>query len=87
MKIILNGKYFVDKENSYDYLIGRLHLPSYTGHNLDALWDVFWDLPAMEIELIHARLLLDNLGDYGRNFLDLFGDLDQETDHQITLKW
>lgn len=76
-----------DREDLYPYLQETLHLPSYMGHNLDALWDAMNDQAPMEIVLEDARFLLDHLDDYGRLVLDLFGDLDQETDHQVIMKW
>ena len=87
MKIILDGSLFIDKETSYEYLIDQLALPEYTGYNLDALWDVLMDCPTMEIEIIHARDILDHLGDYGWLLLDVFGDLLYETDHDVYLRW
>ncbi|MGF3065871.1 barstar family protein [Facklamia sp. P12945] len=87
MKIILDGQAFTDKETTYCYLIDRLNLPHYTGHNLDALWDVLGDSRPLEIEIYRARLILDQLNDYGRWLLDLFGDASIEMEHQVTLHW
>lgn len=89
MKIYLDGNQFTDKETSYTYLIQELDLPDYTGHNLDALWDVFTEPASFPKDIIitNARQILDNLEDYGRSLLDLLGDVSKETGHIITFKW
>ncbi|MGX7108028.1 barstar family protein [Facklamia miroungae] len=87
MKVLLDGQAFRDKETTYIYLINRLNLPTYTGYNLDALWDVLGDSQPLEIEIYRARLILDQLGDYGRAMLDLLGDASIEFNHEIILRW
>ncbi|MCR8968511.1 barstar family protein [Facklamia sp. 7083-14-GEN3] len=87
MKVLLDGQAFKNKEATYHYLIERLSLPHYTGHNLDALWDVLGDSQPLEIEIYRSRLILDQLGDYGRNILDLFGDASIEFNHEVVLHW
>ena len=38
-QIILDGREFLDKETSHDYLSRQLGLADHYGRNLDALWD------------------------------------------------
>ncbi len=83
----LDGRRFESKEVAYPYLIQQLQLPAYTGHNLDALWEVLTDIPSMQIEINHGRWIYRQLGDYGLRLLDVFGDLDQENYHMICLHW
>ncbi|MBG9980357.1 barstar family protein [Facklamia sp. DSM 111018] len=83
----LNGENFTDKETAYQVIIKGLNLPAYTGHNLDALWDVMQDQDYLRIEIDNARAIIDHLGEYGRNLLDLLGDIHNETDHQIVMYW
>lgn len=85
--LYLDGQQCRDKETAYRYLINRLDLPAYTGHNLDALWDSLEDLKPQKITLSHARYLPQNMGGYGLKLLDLLGDLDQAGRHDIYLKW
>ena len=87
MRYIIDGQYFTDKEQSFTYLQDTLELPPYMGHNLDGLWDVLLDKDYLEITLINGRLLLDNLGEYGRQFLDLLGDLNFEEDKEVIIYW
>lgn len=87
VKYQLEGRQFFDRERTYDYLIKELHLPAYTGHNLDALWDVLLDEKNLEIEIIDGRFILDYLGSYGRQLLDLFGDLNHEPGYHVVIYW
>ena len=83
----LNGLAFTDKEMSFSYLREIFDLPEYTGHNLDALWDVLLDLEASDILIYNAREILNQLDDYGLALLNLFGDLHQESDHNVLFFW
>ncbi|MGY4105548.1 barstar family protein [Ignavigranum ruoffiae] len=87
MDYIIDGQMMTSREATYEYLIETLQLPDYTGHNLDALWDVLLDLPDLQITFINARYCLDNLGDYGRDLLDLFGDLNFEDNDEVVMYW
>lgn len=87
MQYILDGHAFTDKEVAYQYLIEQLELPDYTGHNLDGLWDVLTDLDDVEIILVNARLLLDQMEDNGRQILDLLGDLNFEEQISVNFYW
>lgn len=83
----LDGRQFLNRERAYEYLIEELSLPSYTGHNLDALWDVIMDKGNMELEILYGRSILDHLQGYGRQLLDLFGDLNQEAGYHVVVYW
>lgn len=87
MRYDIDARLCIDKESFYSYIQKSLDLPEYMGHNLDGLWDILEDQEAMEIVIIHARYFLENMDDYGRSILDLFGDLDAQTPHQILMRW
>lgn len=87
MEFIIDGQMMENREATYQYLIESLDLPAYTGHNLDALWDVLLDLNHLQVTFINARYVLDHLGDYGRDLLDLFGDLNFEENFEVLMYW
>ncbi len=84
----LNAEYCTDRDATHHYLIEQLELPSYTGHNLDALWDVLDEKSDYVIHLYHARHLVEVLGDYGLSLLDTLGDLvSSDKNRDIILHW
>lgn len=86
-RYVLSGQNFTDREQAYAYIIDIFDFPSYTGHNLDALWDVLLDNPGRDIEIDDARRIVDQLGDYGLSLLDLFGDLQAKEGFNIHIYW
>ena len=50
-KIVLEGKYLLDKGTSHEYLKKTLNFPEYYGKNLDALYDCLTDLGETVIEI------------------------------------
>ena len=72
-KIILDGRKMNNQEMVHEYLQLKLSTPEYTGHNLDALWDVLSTYDReVEIQLIHGDYLIHNLQDYGEKILKMF---------------
>lgn len=60
-KIVLEGKYLIDRESAHEYLQEKLALPKYYGKNLDALYDCLTELDEMEIEIDTSDIdLLEN---------------------------
>lgn len=87
MRYLIDGNYFVSKENGYDYLVEVLDLPDYFGYNLDALWDELSFKGDLEIEIINGRKIFKNLGEYGIKILDVFGDLNEIEGNNIRILW
>ncbi len=85
-KIQLNGRYMKTKKDAHDYLKGKLKSCQYYGDNLDALWDVLSSYSEdIEIEFINKNMLLEQLGKYGRDIIEVFEEADNENSN-IRLK-
>lgn len=78
MKIVrLNGKKMISIDATHRYLKRMLSFPDYYGNNLDALWDVLSTLSeSLLIKLVNRDLLLNNLGQYGCDLIQVFKDAD-----------
>lgn len=87
MKYLIDGNYFVSREDGYDYLVEVFNFPDYFGHNLDALWDILSFEKDLEIEILHGRMILKNLGEYGIRILDVFGDLNEIDGNAVKIYW
>lgn len=83
----LNGEKFLSREKAYDYMGEVFRFPKYFGKNLDALWDLLTFEENLYIYIENARLIPRNLGDYGLNILDLFGDLAKIEGNKIEITW
>lgn len=86
-RFILMGEEFVDREKAYEHMDQVFQFPQSFGDNLDALWDILSMEENLDVEIVDARLIPRNLGDYGLNILDVFGDLSEMNDNKIELKW
>lgn len=86
-RFILVGEEFVDREKAYEHMDQVFQFPQSFGYNLDALWDILSMEENLDVEIVDARLIPRNLGDYGLNILDVFGDLSEMNDNKIELKW
>lgn len=75
----LNGRKFTNKTEMYYHLKSEIPLPDYFSDKLDGLWDILSECTTdTVIEIIHAQSIIDNLGDYGRHFLNLLDNLDND---------
>lgn len=72
-KIILDGNYMKTKEKTHIYLKEKLQICGYYGNNLDALWDALsvYSEPIL-IKVINKTRMIELLGDYGNNLINLF---------------
>lgn len=86
-KCILRGEEFVDRDKAYEHMDEVFKFPQSFGDNLDALWDVLSMEENLDVEIVDARLIPRNLGDYGLNILDVFGDLGKMNDNNIEMRW
>lgn len=84
---ILFGECFTSRENTYAYLQRVFGFPDTFGNNLDALWDSLTDLKGSEIQIVNARNIIEEMGDYGMKILNVFGDLAQEGYCNVTINW
>ncbi|MDD7306453.1 MAG: barstar family protein [Peptoniphilaceae bacterium] len=71
--VVLDGKKFLDKEKSFEYLNTKFAF-SYYVENLDALYDCL-SMEDFDVEIINYRDIFINLGQYGRTLLGVFLDL------------
>ncbi len=68
--IIIEGRNIVNKETLWEEMHRNMQLPKYFGNNLDALADVLSEQKEkMQIEIIDAKMIEENLGNYGSKFL------------------
>lgn len=81
-EIILDGKKMNNTEMVHDYMSLMLGTPEYTGKNLDALWDTLSSYDRnVEIKLIDADYLVQNLGEYGEKILKIFLEAADQRDN------
>lgn len=78
-KIILDSSFMKTEEMAHRYMRERLNVCGYFANNLDSLWDALssYSQP-LHIELIGEEGLLLYLGDYAKNIIDLFKELEEE---------
>ena len=82
MQVILDGNRMVSREALHEYLREALNLPDYYGRNLDALYDVRTSYPEkLELMVVHADLMLENLGKYGNAFVKTLMDAAETTEN------
>jgi RNAse (barnase) inhibitor barstar len=70
--VSLDGKEFLDKDSSYEYLNQELDFDYYV-KNLDALYDSL-TMVDCDIEIINYRDIYTNLDEYGKSMLGVFLD-------------
>ena len=92
-KIILDGRDYTSKEAFHKDMKSKFDFPDFYGENLDALWDLLSEKNSLDIEIKHSSDLIKNLGDYGKQIINLFIDLGEEgftvtldEDESITIK-
>ena len=75
LEIILDGTLMVDRATLHDQLAEKFAFPDYYGRNLDALFDLLTEYPGqVNVVLFHANQLRENLGRYGKAFLETVMD-------------
>lgn len=86
MKIcILDGNVILNKDILHEMLMEQLELPDWYGKNLDALHDCLTDMTEdTEIVIFHEEALFDHLERYGRLFINVLKDAEEENTH---IKW
>ena len=73
--IYIEGSRMTGRRQAHEYLSEKLSFPEYYGHNLDALADVLWELPADTcIVLLEEDALAENLGRYGETLIRVLTD-------------
>ncbi len=79
MKIRLDGEKMNTKERAHQYIKCKLNFPEYYGRNLDALWDMLSTYSdPIEIHFLNEYSLIDELGDYGEDLIEVFKDAQRE---------
>ena len=84
-RYILDGENFITKEDAYEYIKSVFDFPDYFGNNLDALWDSLRDLGEVQIVIINAESIRENLEEYGYDILDVFEDLNKFEDVEVEI--
>ena len=77
----------ISKSEAHKYIKEMLNFPNYYGENLDALWDILSTKSKMiSIFILHEENLYENLGDYGRQLMEVFKDAaDSNSNIQLSL--
>lgn len=72
-EIFLDGYKMISKSETHKYIKKMLNFPDYYGENLDALWDILSTKSKLiSIFLLHEEKIYENLGDYGKQLIDVF---------------
>ena len=70
---VLDGKDMINREKAYSVIEQTLEFPDWFGHNLDALADCLSERGKdVLIVLMNRDSMLEALGDYGFNMLEVF---------------
>lgn len=81
-RVTLSGNKMLTKEAMHTYLARKLKFPSYYGKNLDALHDCLGDIiHPLRITVTFTDRLVEELGDYGKTFLEVLKDVAEENPH------
>lgn len=86
-EIFLDCNKMISKSIAHKYIKEMLKLPDYYGENLDALWDLLSTKSKMiSIFVLHEQKLYENLGDYGKQLIEVFKDAaDENSSIQLSL--
>lgn len=79
-KIKIDCKKIKTKEEFHHVIARKMDFDDYYGGNLDALWDQLTQEGEFKISLINSKYLVINLQEYGEKLLDLFKELEKESD-------
>ena len=72
-EIFLDCNKMASKSEAHKYIKKMLNFPDYYGENLDALWDLLSSKSKMTtIFLLHEEKLYENLGEYGKQLMEVF---------------
>jgi len=78
-QVTIDGTKIQGKDTVHSHLKEQLNLQEYYGSNLDALWDALSTYSeSMEIEFIHHKQMMAQLGNYGERVLKVFEDAAEE---------
>ncbi|BES65063.1 hypothetical protein SANA_15020 [Gottschalkiaceae bacterium SANA] len=82
MKIVeLDGREMKIKLNTHCYIKKVMGFPSHYGQNLDALWDLLSTISvATTIRIDHRDVIIENLGAYGEQLIEVFREAALEND-------
>lgn len=75
MRVIeLDGRDMDSRDKLHRVLKEAFSLPEHYGRNLDALSDCLGEMSGLDIRLRHPQALLNSLGRYGQQLIDLLRD-------------
>lgn len=78
-RVTLSANKMLTKEAMHTYLARKLKFPSYYGKNLDALHDCLGEIShPLHITVTFTDRLTEELGDYGKTFLEVLKDATEE---------
>ena len=78
--VILDGQKMLNRRAVHDHLAEQLHLPDYSGRNLDALYDLLTERNTpLRLVVQHRDVLLTWLGEYGTALCQTLEDADRAT--------
>lgn len=81
-EIFLDCNKMLSIREAHEYIREAFRFPEYYGGNLDALWDLLSSKRRLtSIFLLHEEKLYDNLGDYGRDLMEVFKDVAESNEN------
>jgi len=74
MRIILDGKKMLEKDQTHKYIRTKFNFPKYYGNNLDALWDMLTTIhKKVDVQFINVDFYKKN-SSYKEKLIDLFSE-------------
>ena len=82
MKIIIDGLFIASEDDFHKAIAKELNLPSWYGHNLNALWDVLTGMIERPLELVwlNSEMSRTRLGRYEK-IIELLEDISNRDVH------
>ncbi len=76
--LLLDAEMIHTRDELHDILAATFSFPEWYGRNLDAVYDLLTCCNDTRLTLVHAEMLVTNLGNYGELILRVLADASAE---------